>query len=320
LTVVRGVSAVNATWIGGAAGSWADAANWSEGVPQTAADTATLNTAATVTIPTSLTLKTLFVNAPATVTVASGATLALSNGGGDILTASTDFTLGGDGDVTVSRNGTSTTDFANIKPAAGTTLTIAARVTGTAGAGIELNATGTLLLTNPGNTFTGTARISTGNGTLAFADPAALGVTAVRSDGNPSKFVYTGASPATLTLPVQLGAGSTSFENASGGPLTFSGAIAPISSGTKTLTFTGTQTNILSGTLSNGAGILNVAAGTGMLLFTGTATDSAFTVNSGGTLAVGPGAGFPVQPARDPEHDAWPDARLVHCQRPARPV
>ncbi|HQA38467.1 MAG TPA: hypothetical protein PLW27_06155, partial [Kiritimatiellia bacterium] len=257
LTVVRGVSAVNATWIGGAAGSWADAANWSEGVPQTAADTATLNTAATVTIPTSLTLKTLFVNAPATVTVASGATLALSNGGGDILTASTDFTLGGDGDVTVSRNGTSTTDFANIKPAAGTTLTIAARVTGTAGAGIELNATGTLLLTNPGNTFTGTARISTGNGTLAFADPAALGVTAVRSDGNPSKFVYTGASPATLTLPVQLGAGSTSFENASGGPLTFSGAIAPISSGTKTLTFTGTQTNILSGTLSNGAGILN---------------------------------------------------------------
>ncbi|HQL50155.1 MAG TPA: autotransporter-associated beta strand repeat-containing protein [Kiritimatiellia bacterium] len=208
------------------------------------------------------------------------------------MTASTDFTLGGDGDVTVSRNGTSTTDFANIKPAAGTTLTIAARVTGTAGAGIELNATGTLLLTNPGNTFTGTARISTGNGTLAFADPAALGVTAVRSDGNPSKFVYTGASPATLTLPVQLGAGSTSFENASGGPLTFSGAIAPISSGTKTLTFTGTQTNILSGTLSNGAGILNVAAGTGMLLFTGTATDSAFTVNSGGTLAVGPGAVF----------------------------
>jgi len=261
-------------------------------VPQTAADTATLNTAATVTIPASITLKTLFVNAPATVTVASGATLALSNGGADVLTASTDFTLGGEGQVTVSRTAGHATDFANIKPAAGTTLTIAARVTGTAGAGIELNATGTLLLTNPGNTFTGTARISTGNGTLVFTDPAALGATAARSDGSPSKFVYAGTLPATLALPVQIGAGSTSFENAGNGPLTFSGAIAPISSGTKTLTFTGTQTNILSGTLSNGAGILNVTAGTGTLLFTGTATDCTFMIYSGGTLAVGPGAVF----------------------------
>lgn len=219
LTAVSGVSAVNSTWIGGGAGSWADAANWSEGVPQTSADTATLNTAAIITIPASITLKALFVNAPATVSVASGATLALSNGGGDVLTANADFTLGGDGQVTVSRNGTSATDFANIKPAAGTTLTIAARVTGTEGAGIELNATGTLLLTNPGNTFTGTARISAGNGTLMFTDPAALGATAVRSDGSPSKFVYTGAVPATLALPVQLGAAGTSFENAGNGPL-----------------------------------------------------------------------------------------------------
>ena len=172
LATVRAVSAANSIWIGGNTGSWADAANWSEGVPQTAADTATLNTAATVTIPASITLKTLFVNAPATVTVGSGTTLALSNGGGDILTASTDFILGGDGEVMFSRNGTSTTDFANIKPAAGTTLTIAARITGVEGSGIELNATGTLLLTNPGNTFTGTARISTGNGTLVFTDPA----------------------------------------------------------------------------------------------------------------------------------------------------
>ncbi len=292
LTAVSGVSAVNSTWIGGGAGSWADAANWSEGVPQTSADTATLNTAAIITIPASITLKALFVNAPATVSVASGATLALSNGGGDVLTANADFTLGGDGQVTVSRNGTSATDFANIKPAAGTTLTIAARVTGTEGAGIELNATGTLLLTNPGNTFTGTARISAGNGTLMFTDPAALGATAVRSDGSPSKFVYTGAVPATLALPVQLGAAGTSFENAGNGPLTFSGAIAPLSSGTKTLTFTGARTNILSGTISNGSGILNVAAGSGTLLFTGTAADNAFTINAGGTLAVGPGATF----------------------------
>ncbi len=293
LVAVSAVSAVDSVWIGGATGSWTDAANWSDGVPQAASDTATFNTAATVTIPASITLKTLFVNAPATVTIASGATLALSNGGSDILTASTDFTLGGDGDVTVSRNGTSTTDFANIKPAAGTTLTIAARITGVEGSGVELNAAGTLLLTNPGNSFTGTTRISRGNGTVVFTDPAALGVTAVRSDSSPSKFVYTGTSQATLTLPVQLSAGSTSFENASGGPLTFSDAIAPISSGTKTLTFSGTQTNILSGTLSNGTGSLSVfVAGGGTLVFSGTATDNAFTVNEGGTLAVGPGATF----------------------------
>jgi autotransporter-associated beta strand protein len=262
-------------------------------VPQAASDTATFNTPAVVTIPASITLKTIFANAPATVTVAAGATLALSNGGGDILVASADFTLDGAGEVTISRTGTSTTDFANIKPAAGTTLTIAARITGVEGSGVELNAAGTLLLTNPGNSFTGTTRISRGNGTVVFTDPAALGVTAVRSDGSPSKFVYTGTSQATLTLPVQLSAGSTSFENAGGGPLTFSGAIAPISSGTKTLTFSGTQTNILSGTLSNGTGALNVVvAGGGTLVFSGTATDNAFTVNEGGTLAVGPGATF----------------------------
>nr|MBP8801966.1 hypothetical protein [Kiritimatiellia bacterium] len=252
LVAVSAVSAVDSVWIGGATGSWTDAANWSDGVPQAASDTATFNTPAVVTIPASITLKTIFANAPATVTVAAGATLALSNGGGDILVASADFTLDGAGEVTISRTGTSTTDFANIKPAAGTTLTIAARITGVEGSGVELNAAGTLLLTNPGNSFTGTTRISTGNGTVVFTDPAALGVTAVRSDGSPSKFVYAGTLPATLALPVQLSAGTTSFENAGGGPLTFSGAIAPVSSGTKTLTFTGTQTNILSGTLSNG--------------------------------------------------------------------
>ena len=292
LVAVSVVSAASSVWIGSATGSWTDAANWSDGVPQTASDTATFNTPAVVTIPASITLKTIFANAPATVTVAAGATLALSNGGGDILVASADFTLDGAGEVTISRTGTSTTDFANIRPTAGTTLTIAARITGLEGSGVELNSAGTLLLTNPGNSFTGTTRISTGNGTVVFTDPAALGVTAVRSDGSPSKFVYTGTSQATLTLPVQLSAGSTSFENAGGGPLTFSGAIAPISSGTKTLTFSGTRTNILSGTLSNGTGALNVVAAGGTLLFSGTATDNAFTVNEGGTLAVGPGATF----------------------------
>ena len=137
LTAVGAVLAVDSVWIGGATGSWTDAANWSDGVPQAASDTATFNTPAVVTIPASITLKTLFANAPATVTVAAGATLALSNGGSDVLVASADFTLDGDGEVTISRTGTSTTDFANIKPAAGTTLTIAARITGEDSSGVE---------------------------------------------------------------------------------------------------------------------------------------------------------------------------------------
>ena len=289
---VNAVSAVNATWIGGSTGSWTDAANWSGGVPQTSADTATINTAATVTIPTDITLKTLYVNAPATVTVASGATLAFSNGGTIVLVTSADFTLDGDGAVTFSRSGTSVTDFADIRPAAGTTLTIATRIIDSSGAGVELNSTGTLRLTHPGNTFTGVSRISVGNGTLVFTDPGALGLTGVRADGNPSKFVYAGTAPATLALPVQMGAANASFESAGDGSLTLSGAIAPVSAGTKTLTFTGPLTNILSGTLANGSGLLNVVAGTGTLLFTGTASGNTFTVNGGGTLAVGPGAAF----------------------------
>ena len=105
LVAVSVVSAVDSVWIGGATGSWTDAANWSDGVPQAASDTATFNTPAVVTIPASITLKTIFANAPATVTVAAGATLALSNGGGDILVASADFTLDGAGEVTISRTG-----------------------------------------------------------------------------------------------------------------------------------------------------------------------------------------------------------------------
>jgi len=293
LLVCSVLYAADSTWIGGATGSWTDAGNWSAGIPQVAGDTALINSSVTISLPSSITLKTLFVNAPATVTVASGATLTLSNGGGDVLTAAADFTIDGDGELAFSRNGTSTTDFGNIKPAAGVTGTLAARITGVAGAGIELNAAGTLLLTNPGNTFTGMTRISTANGTLAFSDPGALGTTAIRFDGSPSKFVYTGSAPATLTLPVQIAAGTAAFENTGAGTLTLSGDIAPASAGTKTLTFAGTtQANIISGPISNGPGLLNVVSGTGTLILNGTVTGSTLTANAGAILTVGSSALF----------------------------
>ena len=293
LLVSGTVSAVSSTWVGGSTGVWTNSANWSAGVPQTTGDTATVSSPTTIAVPTSLVLKALTVNAAATITVASGATIAFSNGGGDIIIAGADLLINGDGNLTVSRNGTSTTDFANIKPASGATITLAARISGEDGAGIELNGAGTLLLTNPGNLFTGMTRISTINGTLAFSDPAALGSTAVRFDASPSTFAYTGTGPATLTLPVQLNGTSAIFKNAGSGMLTLSGAISAVSSGAKTLTFTGaTQTNVISGSLSNGSGLVTVVSDAGTLVLNGTVTDSTVTATDGGILAIGGNAAF----------------------------
>jgi autotransporter-associated beta strand protein len=285
--------ALDSTWVGGFSGSWSVAGNWSAGIPQTASDTATINTPAAITVPSSITLKTLTVNAVAKVTLAPSATLAFSNAGGDVLIANTNAVIDGDGSLTFSRNGTSTTDFANLKPAAGSTLTLAARVTGLADSGIELNAAGTLLLTNPDNSFTGITIATVANGTIAFSHPGALGTTAIRFQGSPSRFVYTGSGPATLALPVQIAAASGTFENASTGTLTLSGEIAPASSGAKTLTFVGAaRTNIVTGSFANGAGALSVVAASGTLLLNGAATNSTLAVNAGATLAVGQNAFF----------------------------
>jgi autotransporter-associated beta strand protein len=293
LLVSTAVFALDSTWVGGPTGSWTDAANWSAGVPQTASDTATLAVPVTIAIPASVTVKTLTVNAPATLTVASGATLAFSNGGGDVLVANATCLVDGAGDLTFSMNGTTGTDYANIKPATGVTLTLAARIIASGASGVEHNSAGTLLLTHPGNTFTGVIRISVANGTLSFSTPGALGSNAVRFDGNPSRYVYTGSGSATLALPVQIAAAGALFENAGAGTLTLSGAIAPASTGAKTLTFVGTtQTNLVTGGISNGSGLLNVVAGSGTLLLNGTVTDSTVTAGGGATLAVGAGAVF----------------------------
>jgi autotransporter-associated beta strand protein len=184
-------------------------------------------------------------------------------------------------------------DYANIKPATGTTLTLTARIAANGNAGIELNSAGTILLTNPNNAFVGAARVSTANGTIVFSNPGALGLSAVRFDNNSSRFVYAGSGPTTLALPIQITADNGTLENAGTGALTLSGLIAPASAGTKTLTFAGAAlTNILTGSFANGAGVLNVVAGTGTLLLDGAATNSTLAVNGEGTLAVGQNALF----------------------------
>jgi len=292
LLVSTAVFALDSTWIGGSAGSWTDAGNWSAGIPQTASDTATLTNAVTITIHSSITVKTLTTTAPATITVASGATLAFSNGGGDVLVANATCLVDGAGDLTFSM-GTGL-DYANIKPSAGVTLTLAARITASGASGVELNSAGNLLLTNPGNTFTGVIRLSVANGTISFSTPGALGSNAIRFEGSPSRCVYTGSGSATLGLPFQIAAASVIFENAGAGTLTLSGAIAPASTGTKTLTFAGTtQPSLISGIISNGVGgVLNVVSGSGTLILNGRTTDSTVTANGGATLAVGASAVF----------------------------
>jgi autotransporter-associated beta strand protein len=184
-------------------------------------------------------------------------------------------------------------DYANIKPSAGVTLTLAARIIASGASGVELNSAGTLLLTNPGNTFTGVIRLSVANGTISFSTPGALGSNAIRFEGSPSRCVYTGSGSATLGIPVQITAAGAIFENAGTGTLTLGGAIAPASNGAKTLTFAGTtQTNRVTGGISNGSGLLSVVAASGTLVLDGTVTDSTVTAGGGATLAVGASAVF----------------------------
>ncbi len=97
------LKAVNSTWVGGVAGSWHTAANWSDGVPQVTDDTAVITNAATIEVTQLIALKTLTVNAPATVTVASNGGIAFANLGAGVLITTTDFTITGAGFLTFSR-------------------------------------------------------------------------------------------------------------------------------------------------------------------------------------------------------------------------
>ena len=311
LLVSTSAIAVDSTWVGSASGTWTNAANWSAGIPQTSNDTATLNGSVTITVPTNVTVKTLTVNAPATITVASGATLAFSNAGGDVLVANATCLVDGAGDLTFSMYGSTGTDYANIKPASGVTLTLAARIAASGNSGVELNSAGTLLLTHTNNTFAGYARVSVANGTIAFSDPAALGLSAVGFDGNPSKFVFTGTAAAPLSLPIPIAAANATFQHAGTGTLTLNGSVFSSSAGGKALTFdmpgTGAVVTV-NGSITNGTGTLSLYdSGAGTLILNGTlsylgtssirakrvlngnasAATGAYAVEQGGVLTIG---------------------------------
>ena len=275
-------SAIDSTWKGGSAGDWNVTGNWTAGIPQTADDTARINDTATIDIPSSIILKLLVVNAPVILDVASGATLAFSNSGGDVIQAEQNLTINatGSGAVTFSMSGTTGADYANIRPAAGKILTINAPVIANGLSGIELNSAGTLVLTNPGNTFTGYTRTSTANGTVQFTHPDALGRLAARLEANPSTFAYIGPGAATQTLPIAIPAANSTFQNAGSGTLTLAGGIAPETAGAKTLTFStpNAQDIHVTGAISNGPGQLSIIhTGTGTLILGGTVSHTGTT-------------------------------------------
>jgi len=309
--------AVDYTWAGGPSGDWNIPANWlpDTGTPSTANDNATFNEVApvAVAIPDTITLRQLIVtNAPVTLTVASGATLNFSNSGGAVINAGADLLIDGDGEITFSRNGTSETDFADIRPVAGVTVTFAARITGLPGSGVELNLTGTIVLTNPGNSFTGVTRMSAA-GVIQFTHPGALGFGAMRLEqSSPAKFAYTGLSSATVTNSVHLVGNIPLLENAGDGALTLDGPISAVTTGNKAFTLaspTG-QDITLNGPVSNGASpqVSLTHLGPGLLtlnsaltysgnttlrapcVFNGSTSSATFVVEQGASLTFGPTA------------------------------
>ena len=306
--------AANRIWTGqGGNNVWSTSGNWDSGVPG-AGDNAIFNDAATVTVTSSFSLQTLTANAPVTVTIASGATLAFMNAGALVIDVKADTVIDGDGAITLSRAGTDELNFADLRPVAGVTLTIAARITGEAGSGVELNAAGTLVLTNPLNSYTGYTRCSTGGGVILFTHPGALGLGIMRCEQSaPSKFAYIGAGAATLLNPVGLTAGSPLIENLGGGALAINGGISAITAGGKTLTLAtpGGQPIVVNSTIANGdATVSLIHAGPALLTLNGALSHTGYTtfradgridanaalatgnytVESGATLTLGPAA------------------------------
>ncbi|MCL1920320.1 MAG: autotransporter-associated beta strand repeat-containing protein [Kiritimatiellaeota bacterium] len=287
-----GAFAADRTWTGlGIDNAWTTAENWSDDAVPLTGDNARFYQAAAVTVPSTITIRAIFAEAPVTVTVASGAVLNFSNNGAEIIVSSADVTIDGAGEMTVTRNGSSDVDFADIRPAVGTTLTIAIPITGVPDSGVELNAGGTLVLDTASSTFTGYSRISTAGGVILFTHPGALGLRAMRIEQNsPSKFAYIGSGPATMTIPMVVTAGTPVFENTGSGAFTFAGSISAVSGGAKTLTLAapGGQPIVVSGDILNGDGGIGIVFdSTGPLTLSGNNNFSGAVAVNGGTLVLG---------------------------------
>jgi fibronectin-binding autotransporter adhesin len=245
--------------------------------------------------------------------------LTIANLGGTVISSSANATINGTGGGVLTISSIAANGGGDIRPAAGTTLTINANVstpvtntgfwTGQGGA-LELNDAGTLVLT--GNNTVGGNTIITAAGTISVGSFATNlgGTTGLIMNTAGSRFLYTGSSE-TVALPISTGTNVSGTLDMSGtGTLNFSGAWTT-GAAAKTITLQGSTAGvgIVSGIITDNSATNTTAitkAGTGtwtlsgtntytglttvnggnLRLTTGTTNTSAVTVHNGGTLSV----------------------------------
>ncbi len=287
-------------WSGAGDGtSWNDPANWQGGtVPNGAADIATFtvrNNGVTLNASGTFTLRQLYFYVPMTLTIPAGCTLYLSNSGGAVIDAFNDVTLDGAGDLSLSTAGG--VNYADVRPAIGVTLTIAARVTGAGG--VENNGAGTIRLTNPQNTYPGLTYITVGNGVIEFPTMANAGVPSAIGAGNgflattaSTLFRFTGSEAASTDRSFAIGSSPVGFEQAGSAPVTLTGTVTNQSAGTRSFRLINNtaQAAVFAGQLSNGPGTLNlIKEGAGPWTLNTPNTYTGFTQIVGGTLEIAAG-------------------------------
>jgi autotransporter-associated beta strand protein len=197
-------------------------------------------------------------NATGTVDLGSGGSLTINNGGGNTIQSSTGGTISG-GTITL---GASDGDTGT---ASGTTLTINSKITSGAGVRLEywngaVGNTGTLVLTNPSNDYTGgtvintagTISVSTINNTGSAGNLGTGGTVSLAT--NSATLKYTGAGETTnRTITMSGGANTGGTIDASGtGALRLSNVTnTNTADGTATLRLTGTGIGEITSSLAN---------------------------------------------------------------------
>ena len=302
------VSAADKTWTGAVDNNWNNGANWDGGLPGTGDKAIIATPGVSVNVTASTQILTLQISAGATgvsVNIVSGMTLTLSNSGSLVYAGYEDAAINGPGVIKLS---TSTgTNYADWQPMPGKTLTINAPILANAAAGLELNAGGTMVVTNGLSDFTGEVIITTGGATIAFpsiapagqASPLGKGTMLIASAPN-AVYRFTGDATAATDRAVELRHTSLALEQAGTAPITFSGAArGTTDNGTaKTLVLAGDSAApaTYAGVIGNGTAgnILSVAkqgGGTWTLSGANTAT-GALTVEAG-TLVLAGQSAFP---------------------------
>ncbi|CAN5397481.1 hypothetical protein BH10PLA1_BH10PLA1_01190 [soil metagenome] len=239
-------------------------------------------------------------NATGTVDIGSG-NLTINNGGGNTIQSTTGGTINATGGGAIVLGST----LGDTGTASGTTLTINAKIT--SGAAVQLEYwngaagnTGTLVLTNASNDFTGGVIINT-SGTISvstinntgFAGNLGTGGTITLAQ-NGSTLKYTGAGETTnrtVTMGGGANLGGTINASGNGTALKLSSVTnTSTANGTNTLILTGTGLGEITGTLANQNGSRLTAitkAGNGTWTLSGNNSYTGATAVNGGTLVLG---------------------------------